>query len=368
MADKNDSMARLGMSELNPYIGKIAGRRVFLTGHTGFKGSWLAHWLKLLGCEVVGYALPPETSPNLFELSEVTRCLTRHHFGNVCDGARLTEAVAAARPDVVIHLAAQAVVRRSYAESAATWSTNVMGTVNLLEAVRICSSVMAVVVVTTDKVYNNREWPWGYRETDALGGHDPYSASKAATELVVQSYRKSFFTGSGPLIASARGGNVIGGGDWTQDRLLADAARAVAARTPLIIRNPNSTRPWQHVLDCLSGYLTLAGALLDGAKGADSAFNFGPPTNDNVGVAMLLDRLKPLWPDLDWRQETAAGAPHEANYLYLDSAKAQHELRWSSRWSLDTSLAATAAWYREVAADDAAAPELTQRQIQAYVS
>lgn len=356
------------MSALNPYIDRLAGRSVFLTGHTGFKGSWLVHWLESLGCVVTGYALPPQSDPNLFTLSGAERCLATHYLGDVRDNARLAEALKSSRPEVVIHLAAQAVVRRSYVEPAATWDTNVMGTVNLLEAVCKADSVMAVVIVTTDKVYENRGWPWGYRETDALGGHDPYSASKAATELVVQSYRKSFFSNGGPLLASARGGNVIGGGDWTEDRLLADAARAVAAEEPLAIRNPKSMRPWQHVLDCLSGYLTLAGALVSRVDGADSAFNFGPPASDNVGVAALLDRLKPMWPGLEWTMDPASNGPHEASFLYLDSAKAHRELGWSSRWPLEQSLAATAAWYREVATDASAAPSVTRRQLSEYLA
>ncbi|SNT63943.1 CDP-glucose 4,6-dehydratase [Tardiphaga sp. OK246] len=368
MAGKKGALARLAMTTLNPHIGRLAGRRVFLTGHTGFKGSWLVHWLNALGCNVTGYALPPAESPNLFTLSKVESQLSAHYLGDIRDSERLADAVARSRPEVVIHLAAQAVVRRSYVQCTTTWSTNVLGTVNLLDALRHSDSVAAIVVVTTDKVYDNQGWTWGYREIDALGGHDPYSASKAAAELVVHSYRKSFFAGSGPRLASARGGNVIGGGDWSEDRLLADAARAIASGTKLIIRNPYATRPWQHVLDCLSGYLTLAGALLARSEGADSAFNFGPPPTDNIGVATLLERLKKLWPGLDWSTEANGDAPHEAGFLYLDSAKAHRELDWTSRWSLDTALAATATWYREVATDRSVAPAVTRRQLQEYLS
>lgn len=356
------------MTPLNKYIGKVAGRRVFVTGHTGFKGSWLVHWLLALGCKVTGYALPPSTSPNLFSLSRASEGLAGHHLADVRDSLRLASALSAAQPEVVIHLAAQAVVRLSYTEALATWETNLLGTVNLLDAVRHAGGVKAVVIVTTDKVYENRGWPWGYRENDALGGHDPYSASKAAAELAVHSYRRSFLGRDGKMVASARGGNVIGGGDWTEDRLLPDAARAVASEKPLVIRNPDSTRPWQHVLDCLSGYLTLAGAQLDGVIGSNAAFNFGPPAADNVKVSTLLNRLTPLWPQLQWTAETDPDAPHEANFLYLDSSKAQCELGWSSRWSLDTALAATAEWYSEVAADNAAAPAVTQRQLNEYMS
>lgn len=267
-------------------------------------------------------------------------------------------------------MAAQPIVRHSYAQPAETWDTNVTGTVNLLEAVRGTDGVKAVVVVTTDKVYDNRGWHWGYREVDALGGHDPYSASKAATEMVVQSYRKSFFSNGAPLVASARAGNVIGGGDWSEDRLVADAARAMAAGQPLIIRNPNATRPWQHVLDCLSGYLTLSGALLEGLAGSGAAFNFGPPATDNLRVIALLERLKPFWPDLAWLVDTtaAANAPHEASFLYVDSTKAHCELGWTSRWPFETALRATADWYQAVAANPNKARSITYQQLKEYLS
>jgi CDP-glucose 4,6-dehydratase len=268
---------------------------------------------------------------------------------------------------VVFHLAAQPLVRRSYRESADTWSTNVMGTVNLLEAVRACPSVKAVVVVTTDKCYQNREWPWGYRENDALGGSDPYSASKAGAELVVQSYRASFFAGDGPQLASARAGNVIGGGDWSEDRLIPDAARAAGLRESLLIRHPAATRPWQHVLESLHGYLLLAAGLLAKGKLHAEPFNFGPDAADNVSVAELLGRLQNHWPELTWQVDQPDGAVlHEAHYLYLDSSKARGQLGWMPKWDLSTCLEQTALWYREVALDPASARAVSERQLDRF--
>lgn len=348
--------------------GAFAGRPVFVTGHTGFKGSWLSLWLARLGARVHGYALAPYTKPNMFELAQVEATLARHVVGDVRDLAALTAAMQAAAPEVVFHLAAQPLVRRSYHDSAGTWSTNVMGTVNLLEAVRACPSVKAVVVVTTDKCYHNREWSWGYRENDVLGGSDPYSASKAGAELVVQSYRASFFSKpDAPQLASARAGNVIGGGDWSEDRLVPDAARAVGAQRPLLIRHPRATRPWQHVLESLHGYLRLAAGLMaHGARHAE-AFNFGPDAADNVPVGTLLERLQQHWPELRWEVEPAAGpALHEAHFLYLDSSKARRELGWMPTWDLAACVAHTAQWYREVALDPASARAVSERQLDQF--
>ena len=245
-----------------------------------------------------------------------------------------------------------------------------MGTANLLEAVRECPSVRAVVVVTTDKCYENREWPWGYREIDALGGHDPYSASKAGAELVVQSYRKSFFSSGGPLIATARAGNVIGGGDWNEDRLIPDAARAVLAGKPLVIRSPEATRPWQHVLECLSGYLLLAEKLLEGKSDYATAFNFGPATTDNLSVHHVLTQLQCFWPELHWQvnSDTTVQELHEANYLYLDSSLARQKLGWISRWNLGTGLEKTAAWYQAVRLNEGQASKITRQQLEEYMS
>ncbi|MGE5652206.1 MAG: CDP-glucose 4,6-dehydratase [Bacillota bacterium] len=347
--------------------GAFADRPVLVTGHTGFKGSWLALWLARLGARVTGYALAPDTTPNLFTLSRVQETVHRHIVADVRDGAALAAAVQAAAPEVVFHLAAQPLVRLSYREPAATWATNVMGTVHLLEAVRSCPSVRAVVVVTTDKCYENREWPWGYRENDPLGGADPYSASKAGAELVVQSYRKSYFAAGGPLLASARAGNVIGGGDWSDDRLLPDAARAVARRQPLLIRNPAATRPWQHVLESLHGYLLLAARLLDGDRTFADAFNFGPDAADNLSVAEVLTRLQRHWPELAWQMDPQAGAaPREAGFLYLDSSKARRLLDWTPTWDLARGLEQTARWYRAVAENPSRARAIAEQQLEQF--
>lgn len=345
----------------------LQGKSVFVTGHTGFKGSWLSLWLKRLGAEVTGYALPPDTQPNLFGLAGVEDVLARHHEGDIRDLARLTAAMKAAAPDLVFHLAAQPLVRRSYREPVATWEINVMGTLHLLEAVRSCPCVKGVIAITSDKCYENREWLWGYRESDPLGGHDPYSASKAGAELVVQSYRKSFFAAGGPLVASVRAGNVIGGGDFGEDRLIPDAARAVAVKQPLLLRNPQATRPWQHVLSALHGYLLLAEHLLAGDASFAEPFNFGPDATGNLTVLEVLSRLQNYWPALAWRVETVASsaAPHEARFLYLDSAKARRRLGWAPRWSLETGLKQTAIWY-DAWVKSADMVSVTQEQIEEY--
>ena len=360
-------MEGLGLTLLSSTLGNLAGRRVFLTGHTGFKGSWMVSLLRQLGAEVHGYALRPSSLPNLAELADIGGMLASETIADIRDAAALHTAIAQARPDLVIHMAAQALVRQSYADPIETWSTNVMGTVNLLEAARSVPGIAGIVVVTTDKCYDNRGWEWGYRETDALGGHDPYSASKAATELVAQSYRKSYLDGAGVLLATARAGNVIGGGDWSQDRLVADAARAAASQNVLTVRNPAATRPWQHVLDCLAGYLTLGNALLAGDRSAATAFNFGPDTADNVSVGELLTRLAKHWPELRWQVEQQTDAPHEAAFLYLDSSRARRDLHWQSRWTLDKALQKTAGWYRAVAQDSSAAASMMATQIEEYL-
>lgn len=319
-------------------------KQVLLTGHTGFKGSWLALWLQQLGAEVTGVSLDPESSPNHWDLLDLELDDRRR---DIRDLASLAAVFAERKPDVVFHLAAQPLVRRSYREPVETWSTNVMGTANVLEACRRTDSVRAIVVVTTDKCYDNREWPWGYRENDALGGRDPYSASKAAAELVVASYRKAFFeTGKGgPLIATARAGNVIGGGDWSEDRLVPDLVRAVKAGRPLEVRSPSATRPWQHVLESLSGYLLLGQKLLQGEQGFAEAWNFGPDAEGNRSVAEVLDRLAQHLPDVRW-QVSRGERPHEATLLYLDCAKVRRALDWRPVWGLEAGVAATATWYR----------------------
>jgi CDP-glucose 4,6-dehydratase len=319
------------------------GRRVLVTGHTGFKGSWLALWLKELGAVVTGIALAPSTTPNHWDLLGVD---TADNRIDIRDADSVFGPVAACRPEIVFHLAAQPLVRRSYRDPLETWSTNVMGTANVLEACRRTESVRAIVVITTDKVYENREWSWGYREIDRLGGHDPYSASKAAAEIVVASYRKAFFHApQAPLLASARAGNVIGGGDWSEDRLIADAVRAISSNGALEIRSPQATRPWQHVLESLSGYLLLGQTLFEGNNSSADAWNFGPDPEDNRTVTDVLTLFKEHWPELTWHTGSVP-ASHEANLLYLDIAKAKSRLAWRPVWSLSEAIAATAQWYR----------------------
>jgi CDP-glucose 4,6-dehydratase len=321
------------------------GKRVLVTGHTGFKGSWLSLWLKHLGAEVVGISLAPDTRPSHWRLLGLESTL-QHHELDIRHAAEVASVLRASQPEVVFHLAAQPLVRRSYRDPLETWATNVMGTANLLEACRQTRSLRAILAVTTDKCYENREWAWGYRETDRLGGHDPYSASKAGSELVAASYSRSFFhTDGAPLLATARAGNVIGGGDWSEDRLIPDLVRAMAAHKSLEIRSPNATRPWQHVLESLSGYLLLGQKLIEGDRNFDGAWNFGPERSGNRTVADVLNRLQTHWPEMQWHQ-TAAPQPHEANWLYLDSAKAHTQLGWQPVWNLDTTLEKTADWYR----------------------
>jgi CDP-glucose 4,6-dehydratase len=332
------------------------GRRVFLTGHTGFKGSWLALWLQRMGATVAGYALRPSSEPSLFEAAGVSEGV-ESTFDDVRDAARLADALARHRPEVVIHLAAQALVRASYVDPVETFGVNVLGTVNLLEAVRPCEEVRVVVVVTSDKCYENREWAWPYREDDALGGRDPYSASKACAELVTASYRRSFFSdradGSGPAVATARAGNVVGGGDWSEDRLVPDLVRSLLNDETLVLRFPRSVRPWQHVLDALGGYLVLAQALWDRRELA-GAWNFAPGSDEACTVEQIVARLGELleWSGT-WLQEPDVDS-HEAASLRLDASLARDRLGWRSRFSLDETLVSVADWYRGYAAGRAA--------------
>ncbi|WP_295954340.1 CDP-glucose 4,6-dehydratase [Rhodoferax sp.] len=334
---------------------------VFLTGHTGFKGGWLALWLHALGAKVHGYALDPNTTPNLFDVARVAEALASDTRADLADRAALQAALSAAQPTVVFHLAAQPLVRASYADPLGTFATNVMGTAHLLEAVRSVPSVRAVVVVTTDKVYDNREWVYPYRESDALGGHDPYSASKGAAEIVTASYRASFFHAPGSAqIATARAGNVIGGGDWAADRLVPDCLKAFADQQPVPLRFPGAVRPWQHVLEPLSGYLRLAEALLEGQ--AASGWNFGPDARSDATVGQVAQRLAVLWGQ-GARVDIPEGGnhPHEAGQLRLDITRARAELGWQPRWSLDDALAHTVAWHLAwLAGDDMAVASRAQ--------
>jgi CDP-glucose 4,6-dehydratase len=320
------------------------GKRILITGYTGFKGSWLALWLKELGGDVTGIALPPETQPNHWDLLGLG---INEHRLDIRDPEPITRAFLATKPDIVFHLAAQPLVRRSYREPLSTWSTNVLGTANVLEACRQTPSVRAIVSITTDKCYENREWSWGYRESDRLGGHDPYSASKAGSELVAASYRSAFFdTQNAALLATARAGNVIGGGDWSEDRLIPDLVRAVAQGQSLEIRSPLATRPWQHVLESLSGYLVVGQRLLQGDKTCAEAWNFGPEPEGNRAVLEVLGQLKAHWSSVRWHVSDQA-QPYEATLLYLDSAKARSKLHWQPVWNFSAALEKTVAWYRD---------------------
>lgn len=335
--------AALESVAVNLFSDRYRGRRVLVTGHTGFKGSWLAHWLAELGAEVVGISLDPSTVPAHWSLLGLS---ILDHRVDIRDAAALGRVVRDARPEVVFHLAAQALVRASYRDPLGTWSTNVMGTANVLDACRNTPSVRAIVVVTSDKCYENQEWDRAYRETDRLGGHDPYSASKAGAELVASSYRDAFFGRAGaPLLATARAGNVIGGGDWAEDRLIPDLVRAITTRSTLMIRSPRATRPWQHALESLSGYLLLGQMLLEGRRDFAEAWNFGPAPEGNQPVGELLARLGALWPEFSW-ELSSDPKPHEATLLNLDSAKARERLGWAPVWTLDDALGKTAEWYR----------------------
>ncbi|WP_019882509.1 MULTISPECIES: CDP-glucose 4,6-dehydratase [unclassified Methylophilus] len=319
-------------------------KRVFVTGHTGFKGGWLTLWLHMLGARIYGYALPPDTRPSLFTVADIEPLLSGHTLADIRDSDKLKAAMAEAKPDIVLHLAAQPLVRRSYQDPVETYMTNVMGTVNLLEAIRQTPNIKAVVNVTTDKCYDNKEWLWPYREGEPLGGHDPYSSSKACSELVTASYRKSFLSALGVGLASARAGNVIGGGDWSDDRLIPDFLRAMDAGQMLKIRSPRAVRPWQHVLEPLKGYLMLAEALYGSPEQFDTSWNFGPGESDSREVTWIVETLATHLPDLHWEIDSQAH-PHEAGLLRLDSSKARQLLHWQPRWDLQTALQKIAEWH-----------------------
>jgi CDP-glucose 4,6-dehydratase len=325
-------------------------RSVLLTGHTGFKGSWLSLWLQALGARVHGLSLGvPVSDPSLYELARVAEGMFGSSDCDIRDHAAVTRALTAARPEVVIHMAAQPLVRRSFAEPRVTYETNVIGTVNVLEAIRACESVRAVVIVTSDKCYENRETDRAYREDDPLGGHDPYSSSKAAAELATSAYRRSFFSGGAgadaPRVASARAGNVFGGGDWGEDRLIPDIVRTALAGETLRLRNPDAVRPWQHVLCPLGGYLLLAQSLYESPEHARE-WNFGPAERDARSVQWIVERVSALWPGAVRWEHDVGEHPHEAGYLRLDSSLARAQLGWAPVLTLEQGLAATVDWYR----------------------
>jgi CDP-glucose 4,6-dehydratase len=358
------SLAGVGLSGVDP--GFWRGRRVLVTGHTGFKGAWLALWLQSLGAQVIGFSGPRSAGRSLYELARVGEGMDSI-AGDVRDPAAVAQAIEACDPEVVFHAAAQALVRRSFEQPRETYETNVMGTVNVLDAVRLKGvHVRAVVCVTSDKCYENREWEWGYRETEPMGGHDPYSSSKGCAELVTAAFRKSFFSGSSSAhparVASARAGNVIGGGDWGADRLMPDLMRAAMSGQSIRVRNPNSIRPWQHVLNPLGAYMILAQALWESPEYA-AAWNFGPPDEDARPVVWLVERVAELWPgDLTWELDQGPHT-HEARYLKLDSSRARMRLGWRPPVGLEPALEAIVEWYRELG-DGADMREVTVKQIQ----
>jgi CDP-glucose 4,6-dehydratase len=336
--------------------GFFCNKKVFVTGHTGFKGSWLCLWLSSLGAQVTGYALDPPTSPSLFELARI-KDLLHSHIADIRNPEKLSALMYEAQPEIVFHLAAQPLVRDSYKIPLETYATNVMGSAHLLEAVRKCPSVRAVVNVTTDKCYENKEWLWGYRENDHLGGFDPYSSSKACSELVTAAYRSSFFnpqeyTQHGVAIATARAGNVIGGGDWAADRLIPDIIRSVLGGYVVNIRNPHAVRPWQHVLEPLSGYLALAQKLHEAGPEYGEGWNFGPSDDDVKPVGWIVSRMCQLWGENSRYKIDDDIHPHEANYLSLDCSKARTKLDWQPRWNLDKALNSIIEWTRHYSSRD----------------
>lgn len=353
------------------------GKRVLVTGHTGFKGSWLGLWLSELGAQITGIGLEPNTNPNLFGQLQLDKRIDHHHIADIRDVDGIREIIKASQPEVVFHLAAQPLVRRSYQDPLGTWSANVQGSLNILEGLKTLQHHCAVVMITTDKVYENKEWVYGYRENDRLGGHDPYSASKAAAELAIASWRSSFCGQKAHqtpflAIATARAGNVIGGGDWAEDRIVPDAITALSSSQPVELRNPQATRPWQHVLEPLGGYLRLA-QILSIKKDQSvtnnpicSAFNFGPKLEANRTVQQLIEECLKHWPG-DWVDQSDIEAPHEAGKLHLQVEKSKHFLNWEPRWSFEQTIKRTILWYKEVKGGSEPYSECL-KNIQQYIS
>jgi CDP-glucose 4,6-dehydratase len=350
------------------------GKKVLITGHTGFKGSWLSLWLTRLGANVYGYALEPPTHPSLFKQLDLSEIVT-HHIADIRDFESLKKYVSRIKPDIVFHLAAQSVVRESYLSPAETVTTNTLGSVNVMEAVRELHLPVALVMVTSDKCYDNREWSYAYRENDPLGGRDPYSASKAGAEIFIQSWRSSFFDPErinqhGVRIASARAGNVIGGGDWTKDNLVPDCIRALERGMTIDVRNPLATRPWQHVLEALAGYLMLGSKLLEPlsskARAYCDAFNFGPPPTSNKSVAEVVEKVLECWGSGAWRDQSVASALHEASFLSISAEKAYHALGWFPKLDFDETIRQTVEWYRRAAESPSGIFDLTSQQISDY--
>ena len=347
------------------FAGAFRQKTVWLSGHSGFKGAWLAHWLLEMGARVHGFALAPPTEPALFDQLGLASRMD-HQIGDVRDSAAVAKSIAAAQPDFVFHLAAQAILRASYELPEETYAINVMGTVNVLQALRGLKKPCAAVLVTTDKCYENREWVYGYREDDPLGGYDPYSSSKAAAEIAISAWRRSFFGAHPVRIASARAGNVIGGGDWAKDRIVPDCIRQLQRNEPIPVRSPKATRPWQHVLEPLSGYLWLAARLAQAKDGElASAFNFGPGHESNRTVEALVSEVLKHWPGR-WEDRSDPNAVHEAKLLQLATDKANALLGWSPVWNFTTTIEETVKWYRETAKNSHTAAAFTSRQIAEY--
>jgi len=352
---------------MNDAPGFWIGKRVFLTGHTGFKGSWLSLWLQSLGAEVYGLSLEPSTEPNLFTVAQVLSGMKGHTIGDIRDLSAVQRAMYAAQPEIIIHMAAQPLVRLSYVEPVETYATNVMGTVHVLEAARKVPSVKAILVVTTDKCYENKEWAWGYRENDPLGGHDPYSNSKGCAEMVTSAYRNSFMQPNDIALASARAGNVIGGGDWATDRLVPDILRAFEKNIPVHIRNPHAIRPWQHVLEPLSGYLKLAEYLFTEGQAYAQGWNFGPKDDDAQTVQWIVEHMVNIWKeDVSWQLDDGVH-PHEARYLKLDISSASARLGWKPKWQLASALERVVSWHQAFLAD-ADMKKMCLAQIKEYSS
>ena len=340
------------------------GKNVFLTGHTGFKGSWLALWLTHLGANVTGYALNPLTEPNLFTVLDIEKNIADHR-DDIRDFSCLKKVVKSSKPEIIVHMAAQSLVRESYKDPVGTYATNVMGTVNLMEAARSCDSVRAILIVTSDKCYENRELDYGYKETDTMGGHDPYSSSKGCAELVTSAFRRSFYENASMIaVASARAGNVIGGGDWSANRIIPDAIRSFSSNQQLQVRSPDAIRPWQHVLEPLSGYMTLCEKMWDQPLKFSDGWNFGPLESIRE-VEEIMNRVSDLWGENAEWERSIVDHPYEATLLKLDIAKAKKKLGWAPKWDLDTALEKTVSWYKSYYNGEDML-EISQKQIEEY--
>jgi CDP-glucose 4,6-dehydratase len=355
----------------NSFYSIFNNKKVFITGHTGFKGGWLALWLSHLGAEVYGYSLSSPFAPSLFETLGLENII-HNEVADVRDDKKLLNSISRIQPDVIFHLAAQSLVRESYYSPLQTVQSNVMGTVNVMEAVRVSGISTSMIMVTSDKCYQNKEWVYGYKEEDSLGGHDPYSASKGAAEVLISSWRNSFFhpdkiNEHGVRIASVRAGNVVGGGDWSKDRIVPDCVRALMKQQPIEVRNPEATRPWQHVLEPLSGYLLLASRLLQDHKGEYcQAFNFGPAVQSNRSVKDLVEKIIYCWGDGSWMHIDPEIVHHESSLLNLSIDKAYHKLGWSPKWNFDETIARTIEWYKVAQHDPSALRSFTLGQIRLY--